>query len=120
VIGKRLRLESVPAAVGQARAAASAILGQPKPFHELPWFWSDQYDIKLQIAGLSQPDDQVVVRGDPGSNRFAAFYLREDKIVAVNSVNSAKDFVVGKRLIAEGRVPGVGRLANPAVPLADA
>jgi 3-phenylpropionate/trans-cinnamate dioxygenase ferredoxin reductase subunit len=120
VIGKRLRLESVPAALGQARAAASAILGQPKPFHELPWFWSNQYDIKLQIAGLSQPDDQVVVRGDPGSNRFAAFYLREGKIVAVNSVNSAKDFVVGKRLITEGRLPGVGRLADPAVPLADA
>jgi 3-phenylpropionate/trans-cinnamate dioxygenase ferredoxin reductase component len=120
LIGKRLRLESVPAAVGQARAAASAILGHPKPCHELPWFWSDQYDIKLQIAGLSQPGDEVVLRGDPAGGRFAAFYLREGKIVAVNSVNSAKDFVVGKRLIIEGRVPEVGRLADPAVPLTDA
>jgi 3-phenylpropionate/trans-cinnamate dioxygenase ferredoxin reductase component len=119
LIGKRLRLESVPAAVGQARAAASAILGHPKPFHELPWFWSDQYGVKLQIAGLSEPDDQVVVRGDPASARFAAFYLREGKIVAVNSVNSAKDFVVGKRLITDGRAADLSRLANPEVPLAD-
>lgn len=118
VIGRRLRLESVPAAIGQARAAASAILGQPKPFHELPWFWSDQYDTKLQIAGLSEFDDVVVIRGDPATQRFAAFYLRERKIVAVNAVNSAKDFVGGKRLIMEGRVPDPGRLADPAIPLA--
>jgi 3-phenylpropionate/trans-cinnamate dioxygenase ferredoxin reductase component len=118
LIGKRIRLESVPAALGQARAAASAILGDPKPFHELPWFWSDQYDVKLQIAGLSQPEDEVVIRGDPATGHFAAFYLREGRIVAVNSVNSAKDFVLGKKLIAEHRVPDAGRLADPAVPLA--
>jgi 3-phenylpropionate/trans-cinnamate dioxygenase ferredoxin reductase subunit len=119
LLGKRLRLESVPAAMGQARAAASAILGNPKPFHELPWFWSDQYDIKLQIAGLSEIGDRVVLRGDPAANRFAAFYLREGRIVAVNAVNSAKDFMVGKKLIAEGRVPDLTKLANPEVPLAE-
>ena len=119
LLGKRLRLESVPAAMGQARAAASAILGNPKPFHELPWFWSDQYDIKLQIAGLSEIGDRVVLRGDPAANRFAAFYLREGRIVAVNSVNSAKDFMVGKKLIVEGRVPDVAKLSNPEVPLAE-
>jgi 3-phenylpropionate/trans-cinnamate dioxygenase ferredoxin reductase subunit len=119
LLGKRLRLESVPAAMGQARAAASAILGNPKPFHELPWFWSDQYDIKLQIAGLSEIGDRVVLRGDPATRRFAAFYLREGVIVAVNSVNSAKDFMVGKKLIVEGRKPDVAKLADLAVPLAE-
>ena len=104
--------------MGQARAAASAILGNPKPFHELPWFWSDQYDLTLQIAGMSEIGDRVVLRGDPAANRFAAFYLREGKIVAVNAVNSAKDFMVGKKLIVEGRVPDVTKLANPEVPLA--
>jgi 3-phenylpropionate/trans-cinnamate dioxygenase ferredoxin reductase subunit len=117
LLHKRLRLESVPAAMGQARAAASAILGTPKPFHELPWFWSDQYDIKLQIAGMSEIGDRVVLRGDPAANRFAAFYLRGGKIVAVNSVNSAKDFMVGKKLIAEGRMPNVTKLADPELPL---
>jgi len=119
LLHKRLRLESVPAAMGQARAAASAILGNPKPFHELPWFWSDQYDIKLQIAGLSEIGDRVVLRGNPADRRFAAFYLREGRIVAVNSVNSAKDFMVGKKLIVEGRVPDVAKLSNPEVPLAE-
>ena len=119
LLGKRLRLESVPAAMGQARAAASAILGNPKPFHELPWFWSDQYDIKLQIAGMSEIGDQVVLRGNPADRRFAAFYLRRGKIVAVNSVNSAKDFMGGKKLIVEGRVPDLAKLADTAVPLAE-
>jgi len=119
LLHKRLRLESVPAAMGQARAAASAILGNPKPFHELPWFWSDQYDIKLQIAGLSEIGDRVVLRGNPADRRFAAFYLREGRIVAVNSVNSAKDFMVGKKLIVEGRVPDVAKLSDPEVPLVE-
>lgn len=119
LLGKRLRLESVPAAMGQARAAASAILGTPKPFHEIPWFWSDQYDIKLQIVGISEIGDQVVLRGDPAERRFAAFYLRKGKVVAVNAVNSGKDFIQGKKLVAEGRVPDVAKLADPAVPLAE-
>ena len=119
LLGKRLRLESVPAAMGQARAAASAILGTPKPFHEIPWFWSDQYDIKLQIVGISEIGDQVVLRGDPASRRFAAYYLRKGAIVAVNAVNSARDFMVGKKLILEGRVPDVAKLANLDVPLAE-
>jgi 3-phenylpropionate/trans-cinnamate dioxygenase ferredoxin reductase subunit len=119
LLGKRLRLESVPAAMGQARAAASAILGNPKPFHEIPWFWSDQYDIKLQIVGMSEIGDQIVLRGNPADRRFAAFYLRKGKIVAVNAINSAKDFMIGKKLILEGRVPDVAKLANLDVPLAE-
>jgi 3-phenylpropionate/trans-cinnamate dioxygenase ferredoxin reductase subunit len=120
LLGKRLRLESVPAAMGQARAAASAILGSPKPYVELPWFWSDQYDLKLQIAGLSEIGDRVVLRGDPASHRFAAFYLRHGHVAAVNAINSPKDFVGGRKLIAEKRAVDPGRLADPAVPLAEA
>jgi 3-phenylpropionate/trans-cinnamate dioxygenase ferredoxin reductase subunit len=119
VLGKRLRLESVPAAMGQARAAASAILGQPKPFHEIPWFWSDQYDLKLQIAGLSEMGDQVVLRGDPDTRHFAAYYLRRGAIVAVNAINSGKDFIGGRKLVAEARIVDPARLADPAIPLAE-
>jgi 3-phenylpropionate/trans-cinnamate dioxygenase ferredoxin reductase subunit len=119
LLGKRLRLESVPAAMGQARAAASAILGNPKPYVELPWFWSDQYDLKLQIAGLSEIGDRVVLRGDPASRHFAAFYLREGVLVAVNAINSAKDFVGGRKLITEKRRADPARLADPAIPLAE-
>ena len=105
--------------MGQARAAASAIVGNPKPFHELPWFWSDQYDLKLQIAGLSEIGDHVVLRGDPAGRRFAAWYLRQGVIVAVNAVNSARDFMGGKKLILEGRKPDLVKLADPDVPLAE-
>jgi 3-phenylpropionate/trans-cinnamate dioxygenase ferredoxin reductase subunit len=119
ILHKRLRLESVPAAVGQARAAASAIVGNPKPFNELPWFWSDQYDLKLQIAGLSEIGDHVVLRGDLAGRRFAAWYLRQGVIVAVNAVNSGKDFIAGKKLILEGRKPDLAKLADPDVPLAE-
>jgi 3-phenylpropionate/trans-cinnamate dioxygenase ferredoxin reductase subunit len=120
LLGKRLRLESVPAATGQARAAASMILGNPKPYVELPWFWSDQYDLKLQIAGLSEAGDKIVLRGDPASRHFAAFYVRKDVIVAVNAINSAKDFVGGRRLILEKRIADPVRLADPSIPLTEA
>jgi 3-phenylpropionate/trans-cinnamate dioxygenase ferredoxin reductase subunit len=119
LLHKRLRLESVPAAMGQARAAASAILGKPKPFQELPWFWSDQYDLKLQIAGLSEIGDQVVLRGDPETRHFAAYYLRRGAIAAVNAINSAKDFIGGRKLVAEGRIVDPARLADPAIALAE-
>ena len=119
LLGRRLRLESVPAAMGQARAAASAILGAPKPFHELPWFWSDQYDLKLQIAGLSEIGDHVVLRGDPATRHFAAYYLRKGKIVAVNAISSPKDFIGGRKLVAEGRMADPARLADISIPLAE-
>jgi 3-phenylpropionate/trans-cinnamate dioxygenase ferredoxin reductase subunit len=119
ILGKRLRLESVPAAMGQARAAASVILGTPKPYVELPWFWSDQYDLKLQIAGLSEIGDQVVLRGDRSSHRFAAFYLRQGHVAAVNAINSPKDFIGGRKMIAEKRIADPVRLADPAIAFAD-
>jgi 3-phenylpropionate/trans-cinnamate dioxygenase ferredoxin reductase subunit len=120
LLDRRLRLESVPAAVGQARAVASAICGDLKPYAELPWFWSDQFDLKLQMVGLNEPGDKVVLRGNPADRKFAAFYLRDGVVVAVNAVNSAKDFVGGRKLIAERRKPDPARLADPAISLIEA
>jgi 3-phenylpropionate/trans-cinnamate dioxygenase ferredoxin reductase subunit len=119
LLGRRLRLESVPAAMGQARAIASAICGEPKPYVEIPWFWSDQFDLKLQIVGLSEPGDRVVLRGDPASRKFAAFYLRDGVVVAVNAVNSAKDFIGGRKLVLERKRADPARLADPAIALAE-
>src|SRR5215469_7015433 len=81
--GVAIRLECVQNAIDQAKHAALGMLGRPKPYKEVPWFWSDQYDLKLQIAGLARPCDQIVVRGDPITRKFAAFHLRDGAIVAV-------------------------------------
>ncbi len=117
--GGRIRLESVPNALGQGKAAASVILGKPEPFTEVPWFWSDQYDLKLQMTGLSRPGDQVVMRGDVAGKRFSACYLREGVFVACHSVNMAKDFLQSKKLIGQKWRPDPAKLADPSVALKD-
>jgi 3-phenylpropionate/trans-cinnamate dioxygenase ferredoxin reductase subunit len=99
-LGKRVRLESVPNAIHQAKVAAATLLGVPTPYSEVPWFWSDQYDLKLQIAGLSTGYDEVVLRGDPAARSFAAFYLKGGQILAVDAVNSPREFIAGKKLVA--------------------
>ena len=115
---RHLRLESVQNALDQATVAASTICGNLKPYSALPWFWSDQYDLKLQIAGLSQGYTDVVVRGDiEGSRSFAAFYMREGKLLAVDAVNRPQDFMVGKRLILQGNQIDPGQLADDNLPL---
>jgi len=116
-IAGRTRLESVQNAIDQAKHAAAAICGKPKPYTEVPWFWSDQYDLKLQIAGLVAPDDEVVLRGDPASRSFAAFRLRDGVIVAVEAVNAAPEYMMGRRLIAARARVAPDRLANKAVPM---
>ena len=114
----RIRLESVPNATEQAKAAAAAICGKDKPYHALPWFWSDQYDIKLQIAGLNAGYDQVVIRGQRDAGRsFTAFYLKQGRLVAADCVNRAQEFMVSKRLIAEGVAVDAARLGNEDFPL---
>ncbi len=114
--GERLfRLESVPNALEQAKQAAAAILGQPAPPPEVPWFWSDQYDIKLQIAGVPFDTDQLLVRGDPAQAKFAVFHLNDRKVQAVEAVNAPPEFMAGKQLIASGRPVDVAKLADPAV-----
>ena len=115
---RHLRLESVQNALDQATVAASTICGNLNPYSALPWFWSDQYDLKLQIAGLSQGYTDVVVRGDiEGSRSFAAFYMREGKLLAVDAVNRPQDFMVGKRLILQGNQIDPGQLADDNLPL---
>lgn len=99
-----LRLESVQNASDQARIAALAICDKPTAYRALPWFWSDQYDLKLQIAGLSSGYDQVVVRGDPDQGRsFSVFYFREGQLLAVDAVNRVKEFTFTKRFLSDGR-----------------
>ncbi len=100
LLERRVRLESVPNAIHQAKVAAATLLGTPMPYSEVPWFWSDQYDLKLQIAGLSTGYDEVVVRGDPAARSFAAFYLRAGQLLAVDAVNSPREFIAGKKLVA--------------------
>ena len=97
-----IRLESVQNASDQARVAASTVAGKEKAYNALPWFWSDQYDVKLQIAGLSQGYQDIIVRGDRNSSRsFAVFYLKDDLVIAVDAINKAPEFMMGKRLISD-------------------
>ena len=99
---RRLRLESVHNALEQGRIAAAAITGKPAPALQVPWFWSDQYDVKLQMVGLSAGHDEAVVRGNPDEGRsFAVFYLRQGTLLAVDAVNRAPEFMMSKQLIAE-------------------
>jgi 3-phenylpropionate/trans-cinnamate dioxygenase ferredoxin reductase subunit len=102
LLGRRLRLESVHNAQEQAKTAAATLCGKLKPYNQIPWFWSDQYDLKLQIVGLSGDHDQVIIRGDFADRSFAAFYMKGDLLVAVDAVNSAREFMLSKKLIAQG------------------
>lgn len=97
------RLESVHNAIEQGKLAAAHILGRDRPRLEAPWFWSDQYDIKLQIAGLSTGYESHVIRGNPDSGSFAVFYFKGEKLLAVDAINAAPEFIVTKKLIAEGK-----------------
>ena len=100
LLERRVRLESVPNAIHQAKVAAATLLGAPVAYSEVPWFWSDQYDLKLQIAGLSAGYDEVVLRGDPARRSFAAFYLGAGRLLAVDAINSPREFIAGKKLVA--------------------
>jgi 3-phenylpropionate/trans-cinnamate dioxygenase ferredoxin reductase subunit len=117
LLDRRLRLESVHNAVAQAKAVARAIAGDPRPYAEIPWFWSNQFDLRLQMAGLAEEGDRFVLRGDPASRRFAGYYLRDGRVTAVNAVNSAQDYVQGQKLIRSGRRVDPARLADPSVSL---
>jgi 3-phenylpropionate/trans-cinnamate dioxygenase ferredoxin reductase subunit len=115
--GVEIRLECVQNAIDQAKHAALAMLGRPKIYSEVPWFWSDQYDLKLQIAGLARPTDEVVLRGDPASRKFAVFHLRDGVVVAVEAVNAAPEYMIGKKLIADGAAVTAEKLADVSVPM---
>lgn len=111
--GRVMRLESVPNALEQAKQAASAITGRPAPAPEVPWFWSDQYEIKLQIAGLPFDADRQILRGDIGEGRFAVFHLAGDKVVCVEAVNAPPEFMAGRLLIGRATPVDPVKLADP-------
>ena len=115
IYGRDFRMESVPNALEQAKQAACAITGRPAPAGETPWQWSDQYDIKLQIAGYNFDSDQTLVRGDPASGRFAIFHLQGDKVQAVEAINSPPEFMMGRQLIGSRRPVDRQRLADPSI-----
>jgi 3-phenylpropionate/trans-cinnamate dioxygenase ferredoxin reductase subunit len=114
------RLESIPSATEQARQAVATIMGSAPPAPETPWFWSDQFDLKLKIAGVVRPGTDVVRRGDPETGRFALFHLRDGIPVAVESANAAPEFMAGKKWIGAGTPVDPGRLADPGIALRDA
>ena len=114
--GRRIRLESVGNAIEQAEAVAENMLGAGKEYIAQPWFWSDQYDLKLQIAGLNTGYDRIVTRpGDDGAVSF--WYYRGDTLLAVDAMNDAKAYMIGKRLIEAGRSPEASVIADPATNL---
>lgn len=119
LLGRSIRLESVHNALEQARTAAANICGEDLRYADVPWFWSDQYDLKLQIAGLSGGYDQAVMRGNPETRCFTCVYLKAGHIIAVDAVNSPKDFIQSKKLIAEHATLDLARLPDSDVELKD-
>jgi 3-phenylpropionate/trans-cinnamate dioxygenase ferredoxin reductase subunit len=116
-LGRRARLESVPNALEQGRIAALSIAGKPEPYDAVPWFWSDQYDLKLQAVGLSEGYDQAICRGDMQERRFVLFYLRDGALIAADAVNRPADFLAARRLVAARARPNPAALADPNTPL---
>ncbi len=114
---RRVRLESVPNAIDQAKVAAANMVGRHVVYDAVPWFWSDQYDVKLQTAGLAEGAEETVLRGDPDDQRFACWSLKGGRLLAVDCINDPASFVIGKRLIAARAQPCVKTLADPAVDL---
>ena len=115
--GAAIRLESVQNANDQANVVARAIVGAPASYHAVPWFWSNQYDLKLQTVGLSAGFDQAVLRGDPAARSFSVVYLKKGRVVALDCVNAVKDYVQGRKLVEGGAVITPAALANAAMPL---
>lgn len=119
-LGRRVRLESVQNAMEQARIAARSMLGKQEPYRTVPWFWSDQYDLKLQMVGISTGFDRVIFRGDlAGGRAFVAFYLKDGKLIAVDTVNRPQEFMLSKKLVAAQAVLDPAKLADDSIPLKD-
>lgn len=115
--GCRLRLESVDNAVEQGTSAALNMLGLDTVHDKVPWFWSDQYDLKLLIAGINQGHDTVVVRGEPAARAFSVCYLQNGELLAIDTVNRPQDHMAGKKMIAARARPDLNKLADARVPL---
>ena len=115
--GRRMRLESVPNAIEQAKVSAANMLGGEVVYDALPWFWSDQYDVKLQTVGLSEGYDDLIVRGDPAEKKFAVWYLKDGKALAVDAINDPASFAMGKKLIMSGAALDPVTLADASIDL---
>ena len=115
--GSRIRLESVQNAVDQAEAAAAVMAGSEVAYEAKPWFWSDQYDVKLQIAGFNMGYDETLVRPGAREGSLSIWYFREGRFIAVDAVNDAKAYVTGKRMLESGIEPNRATLADPAADL---
>ena len=114
IYDRHIRLESVPNATEQGKVVANHINGKPKPYNSLPWFWSDQFDLKLQIAGLSEGYDDIVIRGDIKTSRsFAAFYFKGQKLLAVDAVNSPREFMLARMTLSKDMTLDKALLADP-------
>lgn len=110
--GRRMRLESVPNAIEQAKTAAANMIGGDEIYEALPWFWSDQYDVKLQTVGLMQGYEEMIVRGDPDDRRFSVWYLKQGKVLAVDCLNDGAAFMIAKKIIGSDKVVDVARLSR--------
>lgn len=117
--GREGRLESVHNAIEGGKLAAAAMLGLAAPALDVPWFWSDQFDLKLQTAGLWTGADETIVRGDPQTRAFAVFYLKEGRVIAVDAVNSAPEYIVGKKLVASQARVAPGELVDKSISMKD-
>jgi 3-phenylpropionate/trans-cinnamate dioxygenase ferredoxin reductase component len=100
--GGRTRIESVQNAIDQAKCIAAAIVGRAQSYQAVPWFWTDQFDMNLQMVGLSGGYDRTVIRGEPEGRKFSVFYFKQDRLVAIDSVNRPGDHIIGRKLIANG------------------
>jgi len=116
---RMFRMESVPNALEQAKQAASALTGRPRPAGECPWQWSDQYDAKLQIAGYAFDATEIVVRGDPAAAKFAIFHLKGEQVQSVEAINAPPEFMMGKMLILNRKPVNKAKLADPSVSMKD-
>jgi 3-phenylpropionate/trans-cinnamate dioxygenase ferredoxin reductase component len=117
--GTIMRVESVQNANDMANAVAKSIMGELTTYHSVPWFWSNQYDLRLQTVGLSVGYDATVLRGDPEARSFSLIYLRQGKVIALDCVNATKDYVQGRMFVVEGVAPTAEQLADTSVTLKD-
>jgi len=115
--GAEIRLESVQNANDMANAVAKTLTGSPTNYHAVPWFWSNQYDLRLQTVGLSIGHDATVTRGDPATRSFSLLYLKQGRVIALDCVNAVRDYVQGRILVVDGKSPDPARLADPNVVL---
>ena len=119
LLNKKIRLESVHNAMEQSKTVASSIINKSLAYNQIPWFWSDQYDHKLQIVGLSGDHDKVIMRGDMSEAKFMLFYTKDEKLIAVDAVNNSKEFLICKKLVANKVTIKPDEISNPAKNLND-